>query len=229
VLATLVDLLGGGLAARAAIPDWIATADLTLHLVPRPVAADIEARGVVLRKGRTTVVIEVALHAADGGPGLGVATMSFAVLPRREGNPVITAGDQDGGTWLTFADEESGFETGLHEAIGLVVVDRPAGVVELPTGDYVRNTLGAVQGGVVAALVDAAAEHALREACGMPVETVDVQMTYLALSREGPIRSSATVLRAEPEFGVAHVELRDAGAADRVTAIGRVVAARPRR
>ena len=34
-IATLVDALGGGLAAIAALPDWMATADLTLHLARR--------------------------------------------------------------------------------------------------------------------------------------------------------------------------------------------------
>src|SRR3954447_7274836 len=57
-LATLVDVIGGGLAATAAAPGWIATADLTLHLVraARP-GSVVEARGRVLRAGRTTVVI----------------------------------------------------------------------------------------------------------------------------------------------------------------------------
>ena len=34
-LATLVDVIGGGLAATTAHPNWIATADLTLHLTAR--------------------------------------------------------------------------------------------------------------------------------------------------------------------------------------------------
>ncbi len=61
-LATLVDVIGGGVAANAAAPGWIATADLTLHLVrgARP-GSVVEARASVLRAGRTTVVIEVAL------------------------------------------------------------------------------------------------------------------------------------------------------------------------
>ncbi len=44
-VATLVDVIGGGLAASAAAPDWIATADLTLHLVraARP-GSVVEAR-----------------------------------------------------------------------------------------------------------------------------------------------------------------------------------------
>src|ERR1044072_9280227 len=60
-LAVLVDVVGGGLAAVAAPPGWIGTADATLHLTPRPVVGDVEARGRVLRQGRTTVVLEVDL------------------------------------------------------------------------------------------------------------------------------------------------------------------------
>src|SRR3954470_9034260 len=59
-IATLVDVIGGGLAASAAAPDWIATADLTLHLVRgAPAGSAVEARAAVLRKGRTTVVMDV--------------------------------------------------------------------------------------------------------------------------------------------------------------------------
>src|SRR5258705_13283013 len=55
-LATLVDVIGGGLAATTAQPDWIATADLPLHLV-RPATTGrgaAQARGV--RPGRPTVL-----------------------------------------------------------------------------------------------------------------------------------------------------------------------------
>ena len=44
VLSILVDVVGGGLAAIAVRPDWIATADLTLHLIPSIVTGEIEAR-----------------------------------------------------------------------------------------------------------------------------------------------------------------------------------------
>src|SRR5262245_37798243 len=72
-LAVLVDVVGGGLAARAAHPDWIATADLTLHCTGAATAGEIEACGQVLRAGRTTVVIEVELR--NDGRDIGVATM----------------------------------------------------------------------------------------------------------------------------------------------------------
>ena len=76
-------------------PDWIATADLTLHLVGgAPPGSVVEARALGLRAGRTTVVIEVGLTTdLDDGPAreLGIATMSFSVLPRRDTNPDMTA------------------------------------------------------------------------------------------------------------------------------------------
>ena len=61
-LTTLVDVIGGGLAAAAAHPNWIATADLTLHLTAAATEGAIEARAHLLRAGRTTLVLEVTLH-----------------------------------------------------------------------------------------------------------------------------------------------------------------------
>src|SRR6185295_25684 len=64
-VATLVDALGGGLAAIAALPDWMATADLTLHLLARRDIVRITGRAQVARAGRTTIVVEVDLDADD--------------------------------------------------------------------------------------------------------------------------------------------------------------------
>jgi acyl-coenzyme A thioesterase PaaI-like protein len=224
VLGILVDVVGGGLAAVAVRPDWIATADLTLHLIPRPVSGDVEAVGRVRRQGRTTVVVEVELRAATdpaGGP-LGIATMSFAVLPRREDNLVIDQIDQVSRS--TMATPDSGFTIPFPARIGLTVVDQAAGWVEVPLDDYIRNSLGAIQGGVMAATAASGAEAALTAACGRPVETVDLQVTFLALARSGPLRTRTRVLSAQPGFGAAHVETVDSGAADRVTTLTRVVA-----
>ncbi|HTD50593.1 MAG TPA: Rieske 2Fe-2S domain-containing protein, partial [Acidimicrobiia bacterium] len=65
-LATLVDVIGGGLAATVAHPNWIATADLTLHLAGAATHGSVEARARVAHAGRTTVVIEVDLHDHTG-------------------------------------------------------------------------------------------------------------------------------------------------------------------
>jgi uncharacterized protein (TIGR00369 family) len=221
VLATLVDVIGGGLAAQAAAPDWIATADLTLHLVRGVRDGTVEADASVLRRGRTTVVIDVELR--HGGDAAGVATMTFSVLPRRDTNPVITFG---GGTPRTsFVVAGSGFAAPMLDEIGCRVVDAGAGAVELPVTDYNRNSLGALQGGVVAIGIDVAAEAALRVACGTPVTVTDLQVTYLALVR-GTLRTGTTVLHAEPAFGSASVEVLDAGSEARRTTTARVVATR---
>ncbi|MBK5287111.1 MAG: PaaI family thioesterase [Acidimicrobiia bacterium] len=217
-LATLVDAVGGGLGAVAAQPDWIATADLTLHLVPARDVAAVTARGRVIRKGRTTIVMEVAVAGTDG-PELGVATMTFAILPRRDGNPVIdaTGFDAEATPRTTMALPTSGFTQPLEDSTGLSVVDGPEGKVLLPLTDYVRNSLGALQGGMVALTAIAAAERAMSAAAGRRLEVVDLQITYLALVKVGPAATTTTVLEVGDDRATAEVVVTDAGAGDRVT------------
>ena len=212
VLATLVDVIGGGLAAGAA-PGWIATADLTLHLV-RGVApgAVVEARGQVLRSGRTTVVMEVVL-VDQHERRLGDASMSFSVLPRRDSNPDISAVRNVGPS--TTATDNSSMKQPLAHALGIVVRDAGAGALDVPITDWTRNSMGAMQGGVVATIADFAAETALRAATTEPLVVADLQLTYLGFGRTGPVRSSVDVLRTEPGRGVARIELVDAGAGHR--------------
>ena len=52
-VATLIDVLGGALTARAVYPDWIATASLSVHMTGRPVSDTVVAAGEVIRAGRT--------------------------------------------------------------------------------------------------------------------------------------------------------------------------------
>ncbi len=158
-LATLVDVIGGGLAAQTAQPDWIATADLTLHLTGAVVTGTVEARAHVAHAGRTTVVIEVTLH-DDAGRQVGLATMSFARLPRRDQNPDLSDSMTTGTS--TMALPESAMQGSLLDEIGVRVVDAAAGVLEAPVRDWSRNSLGSMQGGAVAAVIDAAADAAAR-------------------------------------------------------------------
>ena len=187
VLATLVDMLGGGLAATTVAPDWIATADLTLHVLPRPAGDEVEGIARVLRAGKTTAVIEVELR-DDAGP-LGLATMSFARLIRRDDNPVIPLPGSTGRSTLAFP--ESHLTRPVVDQIGFVVVDRAAGEIELPLTPYIGNTLDAVQGGVVATAIVVAADAIVGTKVGAPVETVDLQITYLSLVKAGPLRTTA--------------------------------------
>ena len=220
-LATLVDVIGGGLAAQTAQPDWIATADLTLHLTGAVTSGSVEARARVAHAGRTTVVIEVTLH-DTGSTRLGLATMSFARLPRRDTNPDISSSMTS--TTSSMALPESRLQATLVDELGIGVVDGRHGIVEAPVAEWSRNSLGAMQGGAVAVVIDAAAQAAADHAGAGPVVVTDLQLTYLALARVGPVRTRVDVLDARPGVVAVRVEVVDAGADDRVTTVGRVVA-----
>jgi len=218
-LATLVDVIGGGLAAQTAQPDWIATADLTLHLAGAVSSGSVEARARVAHAGRTTVVIEVTLHDGEGAE-IGLATMSFARLPRRDSNPDISASMTS--STSSMALPESRLQGSLIDELGIVVGAYGQGAVEAPICEWSRNSLGAMQGGAVAIVIDAAAQDAAAGTRAGPVVVTDLQLTYLALARVGPIRTRVDVLDARPGVVVARVELADAGVG-RVTTVGRVV------
>jgi uncharacterized protein (TIGR00369 family) len=211
-LATLVDVVGGGLAASAASPGWIATADLTVHLVraSRP-GSVVEARAQVLRAGRTTVVIEVAL-VDERERNIGLATMSFAVLPRRDSNPEVTTVRQSSST---MALTGSRLTRPLTDELGVHVRDADRGEIDAPVSEWVLNSMGAMQGGVVATVAEIAAETALRAATGEALVVSDLYVTYLGFGRVGPVRSSVDVLGSGAGHGAARVELVDAGAENR--------------
>ena len=62
--------------------------------------------------------------------------------------------------------------------------------VEIDLADRLRNPWGILHGGVVATLVDLAAEHATGGGC-----TTDVVLHFLAPNRVGPVRATARVPR----------------------------------
>jgi uncharacterized protein (TIGR00369 family) len=224
VLAVLVDVIGGGLAASAASPNWIATADLTLHVVraARP-GSVVEAQARVLRAGRTTVVIDVVL-VDDAARDIGTATMSFSVLPRRDTNPEISAVRNTGPS--TMATPDTHLRVPIADALGVAVVDAAAGVIDVPVTDWARNSMGAMQGGVVAMVADIAAETAIRAGTAEPLVVSDLQVTYLGFGRVGPVRSRVEVLGIEPGRGAARVELVDQGAEQRLMTIVSAAATR---
>jgi uncharacterized protein (TIGR00369 family) len=219
-LAVLVDVIGGGRAAAAAHPNWIATADLTLHLTAAATEGTVEALARVLRTGRTTVVLEVTLH-CDAKP-IGLATMSFSVLPRRDINPDMGATTSEGPS--TMALDGSGMTAPFVEMIGITTVEATTGAVELPVRDWAKNSMGALQGGVVGMVVEASAEAALRRATGRPLVVTDLQCSYLSFGKVGPLRTSGEVLEASDDRGMARVTLVDDGAEARKMTRARAVA-----
>lgn len=227
----LTDVLGGFLVGRLIAPDWMATAQLALHLVDPPSGGEVRIDATVVRSGRSTVVVSVDLTASDGaadagstGAGsdgcrrAGAAELTFVRLPRRDSNPELPPdGPPDGpsgGRRISLAVPGSGLRRAFRHAVGLSGVDgvRPGSEVRLGVTPYVRNSFGAVNGGVVASLAVAAAEGAASEAAGAPVRAADVVVTYLAQARVGPVRATASVLRADGPVTLVRVEVVDEGA-----------------
>jgi len=236
VLATLVDVVGGAIAARVLQPDWMATADLTVQRIGPVPGPHVEARGSVLRRGRTTLVVE-ALVVAVGGDGRAVevdgrpadpvawASMTFAVLPARDPAPKVT---MPAGLPSRWAFTGGSLRSPVYDAVGIEVVDAAAGRVSLEVGPYLHNSFGALQGGVIGMLAEAAGAEALgaaRGGRGSDVVVTDLQIAYLALGRVGPVVTSARVLEAAADGRCsAVVELRDSGADDRLMTVANVVA-----
>ena len=150
-VATWVDMMGGMASIRACTPDRVATADMTLHLVPTGGTDELTGTMHIRRRGRRTLVVEVEIRGDRGQPA-GLATISFAVLPQPPGAPVLPV--VESGRRAVLPGSPIGRRP-LADAIGLVRLDE--GVVETQVRPEVRNSLGALNGGFLTAAIDAAA------------------------------------------------------------------------
>lgn len=220
LVATLVDAICGGLAAVTAQPGWIATADLTMH-VAKPIEGDVVgAVARVRRAGRTTIVLESEVFVDDDEANpVALATATFQVLERREMNPTLAGELTDDEPRRPFVEGAKCFTEAAYDACGFERVDDTR--MQVSPSPYILNSLGGVQGGILASLVDAATENAL----GAGMETVDVHLTYLALAKVGPIVATAAVRERHASHGSCSVELFDVGAG-RVTTRAETVGVR---
>ena len=104
-----------------------------------------------------------------------------------------------------------------------VVVEGTDLAMEMPTAPNLTNARGALQGGLIATLVDIVAGRAALQ--GLPsresVATSDLTVHYLAPVLVGPARAEARVLRRGSRTVVVSVEVHDAGA-DRLAAVSTI-------
>ena len=142
-----------------------------------------------------------------------------SVIARKEHHADISAAGRRVSPRSSMALEHSGLAALLFDALGLVVVDARSGVVELAKTDYVRNSFGTINGGVLTMVVEAAAEAASAAALGRPVTVIDFQIHYLDQTRVGPARTSTTVLRTSATEAVCEVTVVDAGNDDLVLTV----------
>jgi len=86
-------------------------------------------------------------------------------------------------------------------------------IVEMDNRPDLTNTRGAIQGGLVATLIDIAAGRLAGRHVGpdQDVTTADMNVHFLAPVIVGPARAEATIVRAGKRIIVTAVDVRDVG------------------
>lgn len=198
LLATVADVIAGTPACRATAPRLALTLDIAVHVVAQPPGERVRVAARVLKVGRNTVATAVDMTDPASGRAVAICHLTFMPSPRPQDlAPALLGGMHTDGS----------ISVPLPELVGARV---PApGVAEVDHRPYVVQGSGALQGGVVALLAELAAESL---ATG-PV--LDLDTRYLSTVRVGPGRAVAT------HVGGDHyrVEVRDAGAGDRLAAV----------
>jgi uncharacterized protein (TIGR00369 family) len=211
----MCDNVGGFCGGLAALPHgWVVSTNLMVRAATLVVAKGrLRFRSDVLRRGRNSIVTSIAVR--DGADAvLARGTLTSAVLVPESGPPHWTRPAR-----IDHAASAPDELPAYYEWLGL----RPlragaagaAGGVELDVFDGLRNPWGIVHGGVTAALIDAAGTAVVAGAA-----THDAVVHYVAPNRVGPVRARGQVLGVRGDGTVVRVEVRDAGADDRLTAFG---------
>jgi uncharacterized protein (TIGR00369 family) len=211
-LLAMLDSVGGITGGLASLPDgWVVSTNLSARTVALDHAGPIRIDATVLRKGRNSVVTDVAVRDEGADARLIMdGVLTSAILVPEAGPPA----------WPRPLRIEQSAPVADHQELREWLALRAVGpeAIEIPLRDGLRNPWGILHGGVVAALVDAGVEHVT----GGRV-TTDVVLHYLAPNRVGPVRATANVVGRRSDGDVVRVEVRDEGI-ERVTAVAVAVA-----
>lgn len=223
LLATLVDVLGGVMAIPAVSPDWISTSNLSIHTTRQVLSGQVLAEGHVLRSGRTSVVIGVDIQAekastpAKMSPA-GYATITYSRLPGNKTKLRMKTTDNPHEP-VRFSLKGTVLDKPFIQKAGVLILDRAAGKLVLEMNDYVRNSLGSLQGGMTAFLADLAGQYAAREATGKPGQTRDLVIHYMSPGMTGPFLTTAEVLRIDHHSVLTRIRVLDQGNNHRLMAV----------
>lgn len=183
---------------------WTFTSDLTFQCEPvREGSIHTVAR--ILRQGARSSTCEVFIT-DDTGRNVGYSTAGFALVPRRPEDPPKMHFDM--GMAVEIFGQIPTLEEPLRDAMGIEVLDAEQGVMELALRDDLRNPAGALQGAMVAALAEAAAEDLFSAHLGAPALVTGLEIRYLGQGRVGPVRTRAQIMGDGPAAPV-RVQLYD--------------------
>jgi len=211
-LMAMIDSVGGFAAGLAALPDWIVTTSLLLRVGNAPDAGPVRLEPRVLRRGRSSVVAEVAVfdEGANAPGPVASAVITCAVLTPTAGPPQLTRPVRFPAP-PPFDDPEP-YERFLR--VRTAAAGRTS--LDLELEPHLRNRWGILHGGVVAALVDLAAVAAVGGISS------DVVLHFLSPARVGPVGATAEVIGTRVDGTLVQVSLNDAGAETRQVAIASV-------
>ena len=221
VLATAIDITAGAFAGRLAAPDWVATSDISLHVLSPLATDDLVVRCSLVRRGRALIVLRLEGRLegeSRSSPGSVMAAgAAFSVLPSRGEAQAGGPGRRTPGS--AFVRSGAALSRPIIEKLGIRVSEASSGRVEITLTDYVRNTFGALQGGLAAVLADIAMESRGAAELGQPVQTCDLRLRYLSQGRVGPFRTETEVLRTTAESVLLRVAVLDMAAKRRLVAL----------
>lgn len=226
VVAMVADVVSGETAIREALPGWIATSSLSLQVGDLPADGTLTVQPKVVRKGRTTLVLENTLAHRESGSAVGLSTVTFARLPTRNETQARATWAEEPQPETTFATADSGFAKPLLETIGIRFDPEDPGLARADKTEYVGNTLGAMTGGVVAILIDAAADHFAAHVLGGVPRVRSLEIHFLRLAKRGPVRATSRAIGRLGSGILVRVELHDEGSDDTLTSLASVLVER---
>jgi acyl-coenzyme A thioesterase PaaI-like protein len=211
-VAFLIDVVGG-LTIDNDPTIWAFTSDLIIRLPLAPAPESVDTRAVILRNGARSAICEMPLTV--GGEEWGSSLISFAKVPRREGDPVKLPFDAHAATTRMPTEP---LKESLRDAAGFVSRDRSHGVVASELRTELLNPAGAMQGAVVAGLIEAAAEDLADERLGgdRPYVVTEMEVRFLAQNRHAPIVSAARFV-GDPADGLMRIDLLDDNGTGKLT------------
>ena len=223
LLATLVDVLGGVIAIPAVSPDWISTSNLSIHTTRHVMSGWVSADGHVLRAGRTSVVIGVEIQAENAGvphkmTPAGFAMITYSRLPGNKTKLQMKTTESPHEA-VRFSLKGSGLHKPFADKAGVRIIDCAAGRLVLKMDDYVRNSLGSLQGGMTAFLADLAGQYVACEGTGKPGQTRDLVIHYMSPGIKGPFQTVAEVLRMDQHSALTRIRVVDQGNDHRLMAV----------
>jgi len=204
-LLTILDSVGGLCTGLSALPDgWVVSTNLTGRTITRRHVGPFHIDAKVLRSGKNAAIAKVRIFDQGADDTLVMdGVLTSAILVPENGPPQWTRP-------LTIERQDAFVDPlPMDEFLAVRTVDDG---VEIELAEGLRNPWGFLHGGVVAALADTAAVHAVGGV------TTDLVLHFLSPNRVGPVRAIPRRIGSRSDGEVVRVELQDVGA-DRITAV----------